>query len=136
MISDNKLYYSEEKWHEDNPEVSDRSLCMSTLWVYCFADQLLIWSRSSQESLKLHESQPWFHGRIAGGRNAAERLLHDFCKGRINECGTFLVRESNVFVRNYIISIWYSDQSHICCCFHIDFIILTKSLIKTNIMLK
>ncbi|XP_073671788.1 1-phosphatidylinositol 4,5-bisphosphate phosphodiesterase gamma-2 [Paramisgurnus dabryanus] len=84
VLSDNKLYYSEEKQHEDNPEVKDGS--------------------------DLHISEPWFHGRLAGGRHTAELLLHDFCERRNRIDGTFLVRESDTFVRNYSISIWSKSR--------------------------
>uniref|UniRef100_A0A8C2BC84 Phosphoinositide phospholipase C n=1 Tax=Cyprinus carpio TaxID=7962 RepID=A0A8C2BC84_CYPCA len=60
VISDNKLYYSEEK----------SFLCRIT----------------------------------------AEKLLHDFCKGRDGKDGTFLVRESKAFIRNYSISLWTSGR--------------------------
>ncbi|KAG1936965.1 1-phosphatidylinositol 4,5-bisphosphate phosphodiesterase gamma-2 [Pimephales promelas] len=80
VILDNKLYYSEEKWEEDSTkDGSDRYL-----------------------------SETWFHGRLAGGRRTAEKLLREFCKGRDGKDGTFLVRESDTFIRNYIISLWTS----------------------------
>ncbi|XP_067276341.1 1-phosphatidylinositol 4,5-bisphosphate phosphodiesterase gamma-2 [Pseudorasbora parva] len=78
VISDNKLYYSEEKREEEHPE----------------------------DSSDLHVSEPWFHWRLAEGRRTAEKLLHELCGGREGKDGTFLVRESSVFNRNYSISIW------------------------------
>ncbi|KAK9958816.1 hypothetical protein ABG768_010916 [Culter alburnus] len=78
IISDNKLYYSEEKKEEDSP----------------------------MDGSDLHLSEPWFHGRMAEGRITAEKLLHDFCKGRDGKDVTFLVRESDKFIRNYSISLW------------------------------
>uniref|UniRef100_A0A671KZN5 Phosphoinositide phospholipase C n=1 Tax=Sinocyclocheilus anshuiensis TaxID=1608454 RepID=A0A671KZN5_9TELE len=78
VISDNKLYYSEEKLEEDSPE--------------------------------LHLSEPWFHGPLAEGRITAEKLLRDFCKGRDEKDGTFLVRESETFIRIYNISLWTSER--------------------------
>ncbi|KTG40147.1 hypothetical protein cypCar_00012320, partial [Cyprinus carpio] len=82
VISDNKLYYSEEKLEEDYPE----------------------------DGSQLHLSEPWFHGELAEGRITAEKLLHDFCKGRDGKDGTFLVRESKAFIRNYSISLWTSGR--------------------------
>ncbi|XP_059421176.1 1-phosphatidylinositol 4,5-bisphosphate phosphodiesterase gamma-2 isoform X1 [Carassius carassius] len=82
VISDNKLYYSEEKLEEDSPE----------------------------DGSQLHLSEPWFHGQLAEGRIAAEKLLCDFCKGRDGKDGTFLVRESERFIRNYNISLWTSGR--------------------------
>ncbi|ROL43392.1 1-phosphatidylinositol 4,5-bisphosphate phosphodiesterase gamma-2 [Anabarilius grahami] len=78
VISDNKLYYSEEKKEEDSPT----------------------------DGSDLHLLEPWFHGRMAEGRITAEKLLHDFCRGRDGKDGTFLVRESDKFIRNYSISLW------------------------------
>ncbi|KAF4101228.1 1-phosphatidylinositol 4,5-bisphosphate phosphodiesterase gamma-2 [Onychostoma macrolepis] len=81
VISDNKLYYSEEKWEEDSPEDAE-----------------------------LHLSEPWFHGLLAEGRITAEKLLRDFCQGKNGKDGTFLVRESEKFIRNYSISLWTSGR--------------------------
>nr|XP_055030927.1 1-phosphatidylinositol 4,5-bisphosphate phosphodiesterase gamma-2-like isoform X2 [Misgurnus anguillicaudatus] len=82
VLSENKLYYSEEKQHEDNAE----------------------------DGSDWHISEPWFHGRMAGGGNTAELLLHDFCERRNRIDGTFLVRESEMFVRNYSIYIWAKSR--------------------------
>ncbi|XP_043120316.1 1-phosphatidylinositol 4,5-bisphosphate phosphodiesterase gamma-2 isoform X2 [Puntigrus tetrazona] len=82
VISDNKLYYSEEKWKEDSPE-SDS---------------------------ELHLSEPWFHGFLAEGRITAEKLLRDFCQGKNGKDGTFLVRESEKLIRNYNISLWTNGR--------------------------
>uniref|UniRef100_A0A671L5V3 Phosphoinositide phospholipase C n=1 Tax=Sinocyclocheilus anshuiensis TaxID=1608454 RepID=A0A671L5V3_9TELE len=82
VISDNKLYYSEEKLEEDSPE----------------------------DGSELHLSEPWFHGPLAEGRITAEKLLRDFCKGRDEKDGTFLVRESETFIRIYNISLWTSER--------------------------
>ncbi|XP_050991673.1 1-phosphatidylinositol 4,5-bisphosphate phosphodiesterase gamma-2 isoform X2 [Labeo rohita] len=82
VLSENKLYYSEEKWEEDSPE----------------------------EDSELHLSEPWFHGRLEGGRITAEKLLHDFCKGKNGKDGTFLVRESEKLIRIYSISLWTSGR--------------------------
>ncbi|KAL1257010.1 hypothetical protein QQF64_012555 [Cirrhinus molitorella] len=84
VLSDNKLYYSEEKWEEASPEIQDGS--------------------------ELHLSEPWFHGRLVGGRITAEKLLRDFCKGSNRKDGTFLVRESETFIRIYSISLWTSRK--------------------------
>ncbi|XDV29019.1 hypothetical protein PO909_032200 [Leuciscus waleckii] len=82
VILDNKLYYSEEKWEED----------------------------STKDGSDLYQSETWFHGRLAGGRTTAEKLLRDFCKGKDGKDGTFLVRESDTFIRTYSISLWTSGR--------------------------
>ncbi|KAK7151916.1 hypothetical protein R3I94_008299 [Phoxinus phoxinus] len=84
VILDNKLYYSEEKWEEDTDNTKDDS--------------------------DLYLSETWFHGRLAGGRRTAEKLLCDFCKGRDGIDGTFLVRESDTSIRNYSISLWTNGR--------------------------
>ncbi|XP_051513104.1 1-phosphatidylinositol 4,5-bisphosphate phosphodiesterase gamma-2 isoform X4 [Myxocyprinus asiaticus] len=91
VISDNKLYYSEEK-KQDNPE-------------------------NIQDIYESHLSEPWFHGRLVGGRLTAERLLRDFCEGSNRKDGTFLVRESDKFIRNYSISIWKMGRIQHCRIF-------------------
>jgi phosphatidylinositol phospholipase C, gamma-1 len=56
---------------------------------------------------ELHFSERWFHGRLAGGRNEAEELLR-----RYSELGdgTFLVRNSHIFIGDYSLSFWQVDN--------------------------
>lgn len=117
MISDNKLYYSEEKWEEDSPEVSDS---LSSRWSHFekFVTHFHLLMHTSfwniQNDSELHLSEPWFHGPLAEGRITAEKLLRDFCQGKNGKDGTFLVQESEKFIRNYRISLWYL----LCPAFH------------------
>jgi len=44
---------------------------------------------------ELHFDEKWFHGKLSGGRNQAEALLHKY--SHLGD-GTFLVRDSDTFV--------------------------------------
>ncbi|XP_051953316.1 1-phosphatidylinositol 4,5-bisphosphate phosphodiesterase gamma-2 [Xyrauchen texanus] len=94
VISDNKLYYSEEKKQDGPGNIQD---------IY--------------KHLESHLSEPWFHGRLVGGRQTAERLLRNFCEWSNTKDGTFLVRESDMFIRNYSISIWKMGRIQHCRIF-------------------
>lgn len=50
----------------------------------------------------------WFHGKLAGGRQIAERLLKDFS----GPDGSFLVRESDTFMGDYSLSFWYCYETN------------------------
>lgn len=60
---------------------------------------------------ELHFGENWFHGKLEGGRDEAERLLKSY--KHLGD-GTFLVRESATFVGDYSISFWRQDRPHHC----------------------
>lgn len=60
---------------------------------------------------ELHFGENWFHGKLEGGRDEAERLLKAY--KHLGD-GTFLVRESATFVGDYSISFWRMDRPHHC----------------------
>lgn len=60
---------------------------------------------------ELHFGENWFHGKLEGGRDEAERLLKAY--KHLGD-GTFLVRESATFVGDYSISFWRHDRPHHC----------------------
>lgn len=60
---------------------------------------------------ELHFGENWFHGKLEGGRDEAERLLKAY--KHLGD-GTFLVRESATFVGDYSISFWRQDRPHHC----------------------
>jgi len=118
VILDNKLYYSEEKWEEDSTKVREEDynncLCKNSQFHSRHFEKLfshklffVVVVGNIQDGSDRYLSETWFHGRLAGGRRTAEKLLREFCKGRDGKDGTFLVRESDTFIRNYIISLWY-----------------------------
>lgn len=53
-----------------------------------------------------HFTEPWFHGRMNEGRLMAEHLIQDFCAESGGRDGTFLVRESDRFVKDFTLSFW------------------------------
>jgi hypothetical protein len=54
-------------------------------------------------------SEAWFHGRRSEGRRTTERLLQEFCAVSGGRDGTFLVRESDIFVTDFTLSFWYAS---------------------------
>ncbi len=59
---------------------------------------------------ELHFSEKWFHGRLKGGRAAANDLIQQYAP-HLGE-GCFLVRESENFVGDFTISFWRSGRTH------------------------
>ncbi|XP_065139538.1 1-phosphatidylinositol 4,5-bisphosphate phosphodiesterase gamma-2-like [Paramisgurnus dabryanus] len=70
--------------------------------------------KSLQSSTELHQSEPWFHGRMSEGRQTAERLLQEYCAETGGVDGTFLVRESDTFVNDCTLSFWRSGRVQHC----------------------
>jgi phosphatidylinositol phospholipase C gamma-1 len=68
--------------------------------------------RSKKNEEELHFSEKWFHGRLKGGRNAANDLVQKYAS--VHGDGTFLVRESENFVGDYTISFWKNGKVHHC----------------------
>lgn len=66
---------------------------------YCSHGQVVI-------GVDTHRSEPWFHGRLAEGRQSAERLLQEYCAESGGRDGTFLVRESDTFLKDSTLSFW------------------------------
>lgn len=60
---------------------------------------------------ELHFGENWFHGKLEGGRQEAERLLETY---RHLGDGTFLVRESATFVGDYSLSFWRKSRCNHC----------------------
>ncbi|XP_017321040.1 1-phosphatidylinositol 4,5-bisphosphate phosphodiesterase gamma-2 [Ictalurus punctatus] len=89
VISKNRLYYAEEN---ESDEDFGKSL----------------------GSMDMHQSEPWFHGRLAEGRQSAERLLQEYCSESGGRDGTFLVRESDTFVTDCTLSFWRSGRVQHC----------------------
>jgi hypothetical protein len=65
---------------------------------------------------ELHHEEPWFHGKLEGGRHAAAALLEsavtDLPPERRN--GTFLVRESDTS-EGFVVSVWCEDPDQVRC---------------------
>jgi phosphatidylinositol phospholipase C gamma-1 len=59
---------------------------------------------------EMHYNEKWFHGKLAGGRQTAERLLKEFS----GPDGSFLVRESDTFMGDYSLSFWRKGRVNHC----------------------
>jgi len=70
-------------------------------------------SKEKKTEEELHFSENWFHGRLRGGRTAANELVLAHATGSGGD-GTFLVRESEAFVGDYTISFYKSGKVHHC----------------------
>ena len=57
-----------------------------------------------------HYREPWFHGRLVGGRVAAEEVL----KKHLDQDGTFLVRSSDSFKEEYSLSFVHNGRVQHC----------------------
>lgn len=75
------------------------------------SDTNMLRSKEMVVNDELHFSENWFHGKLEGGRDEAERLLQHY---RDLGDGTFLVRESATFVGDYSISFWRQNRPHHC----------------------
>ncbi|XP_072551841.1 1-phosphatidylinositol 4,5-bisphosphate phosphodiesterase gamma-2 [Salminus brasiliensis] len=89
VISENKLYYAEE--NETEEEIG-----------------------KALAGTDLHQSEPWFHGKLAEGRQSAERLLQEFCAESGGKDGTFLVRDSDTFRTDCTLSFWRNGRVQHC----------------------
>lgn len=78
---------------------------------------------------ELHFGENWFHGKLEGGRDEAERILKAY--KHLGD-GTFLVRESATFVGDYSISFWRKNRPHHCRIKSKHFNGLTKYYLVEN----
>lgn len=60
---------------------------------------------------ELHFGENWFHGKLKGGREEAERLLQEY--DHLGD-GTFLVRESVTFIGDYCLSFLRHGRPNHC----------------------
>uniref|UniRef100_A0A3B1IDT9 1-phosphatidylinositol 4,5-bisphosphate phosphodiesterase gamma n=1 Tax=Astyanax mexicanus TaxID=7994 RepID=A0A3B1IDT9_ASTMX len=67
-----------------------------------------------QSGTELHQSEPWFHGKLSEGRQTAERLLQEFCAESGGKDGTFLVRDSDTFRTDCTLSFWRTGRVQHC----------------------
>ncbi|KAL5466720.1 hypothetical protein EMCRGX_G030868 [Ephydatia muelleri] len=82
VLTEDKLYFTEQQEKEED-EGDKTETNTETL-----------------PSTEQHLKEKWFHGKLAGGRVAAEKLLTDYKD--VN--GAFLVRESTTFTGDYSLS--------------------------------
>ena len=62
----------------------------------------------AEKQKELHYGEAWFHGRLQGGRHAAEALLRQHLPVLDPSAreGVFLVRESETFLGEFSLSFW------------------------------
>ncbi|XP_002742254.1 1-phosphatidylinositol 4,5-bisphosphate phosphodiesterase gamma-1-like [Saccoglossus kowalevskii] len=95
VLTSNKIYYSEETETQNNQDDDDES------------------TNGQSEGLssdELHFSEKWFHGKLKQPRDTAEQLIVEYHEGD----GTFLVRESDTFKGDFILSFWAKDKVNHC----------------------
>lgn len=96
MLTQNKISYGEQPVVDGSDELESK-------------DEATVVDPEDNETQKeLHRSEAWFHGRLDGGRTAAEQLLQlhlpDLDASRRE--GFFLVRESDTFPGEFSLSFW------------------------------
>nr|XP_015223588.1 PREDICTED: 1-phosphatidylinositol 4,5-bisphosphate phosphodiesterase gamma-2 isoform X2 [Lepisosteus oculatus] len=88
-IAGDKLYYAEEYEEEED-------------------------AKKNVKKSELHFTEKWFHGKMREGRQTAERLLQEFCAESGGRDGTFLVRESDTFLKDFTLSFWRGGRVQHC----------------------
>ncbi len=101
MLTNDKMYYAEDHHNseEDEDNESERQDCLHQR------------DGNSTGTEELHFDEKWFHGKLSGGRNQAEALLHKY--SHLGD-GTFLVRDSDTFVGDYSLSFWRQGKVNHC----------------------
>uniref|UniRef100_A0A8C1Y9A6 1-phosphatidylinositol 4,5-bisphosphate phosphodiesterase gamma n=1 Tax=Cyprinus carpio TaxID=7962 RepID=A0A8C1Y9A6_CYPCA len=97
----------DEKWYKHYCVIENKTL-------YYAEESELQEEDSPQGGTDLHQSEPWFHGRMSEGRQTAERLLQEYCADSGGVDGTFLVRESDTYVNDCTLSFWRSGRVQHC----------------------
>ncbi|XP_019629361.1 PREDICTED: 1-phosphatidylinositol 4,5-bisphosphate phosphodiesterase gamma-1-like isoform X4 [Branchiostoma belcheri] len=63
---------------------------------------------------ELHFSEPWFYGKVPGGRKAADKMLREYVRTKSAPDGCFLVRDSDTFVGDFSLTFWKSGRPNHC----------------------
>ncbi|XP_043937724.1 1-phosphatidylinositol 4,5-bisphosphate phosphodiesterase gamma-2 isoform X2 [Protopterus annectens] len=100
----------DKKWNRHYCAVADDKLCYGEEIEQYGDDD----SQRDTKTSDLHFSEKWFHGKMPEGRQMAERLLQEYCAEYGGKDGTFLVRESDTFFRDYTLSFWRSGRVQHC----------------------
>jgi len=90
------VYASFTPWSGGNQLSFFLSLCGRGARYLCFALQDI-------PLTDRHHYEPWFHGRLPGGRDLADSLLQ---QNSWRGDATFLVRESDAFPGQHTLSFW------------------------------
>ncbi|GBN48823.1 1-phosphatidylinositol 4,5-bisphosphate phosphodiesterase gamma-1 [Araneus ventricosus] len=93
MLTQNKMYYTEVQSDEDEDNEDSNTH-----------------TKEDIPNEEIDFGEEWFHGKLPGGYNEAEELLHQYYLGE----GSFLVHESEIFVGDYSLSFWRQGTVHHC----------------------
>ncbi|GBO38740.1 1-phosphatidylinositol 4,5-bisphosphate phosphodiesterase gamma-1, partial [Araneus ventricosus] len=93
MLTQNKMYYTEVQSDEDEDNEDSNTH-----------------TKEDIPNEEIDFGEEWFHGKLPGGYNEAEELLHQYYLGE----GSFLVHESEIFVGDYSLSFWRQGIVHHC----------------------
>uniref|UniRef100_A0A8C2BCI2 Phosphoinositide phospholipase C n=1 Tax=Cyprinus carpio TaxID=7962 RepID=A0A8C2BCI2_CYPCA len=96
----------DERWYKHYCVIENKTLY--------YAEESELEEDVGKGCTELHQSEPWFHGRMSEGRQTAERLLQEYCADSGGVDGTFLVRESDTFVNDCTLSFWRSGRVQHC----------------------
>ncbi|EGD83199.1 phospholipase C gamma [Salpingoeca rosetta] len=97
VLTETKLFYA-EALDEEEEEVDDDD------------DDTDSATEGGTEADEPHFREPWFHGKLVGGRVAAEDVL----KKHLDDPGTFLVRPSDSFKEEYSLSFVHNGRVQHC----------------------
>ncbi|XP_071536476.1 1-phosphatidylinositol 4,5-bisphosphate phosphodiesterase gamma-1 isoform X2 [Panulirus ornatus] len=96
VLTQDRLYFTELQ-NEQEAETDDQASGLQT--------------PSDMNDSEQHLREPWYHGRLIGGRAQAEELLQQY--SHLGD-GTFLVRLSENFVGDHSLSFWNQGKASHC----------------------
>ncbi|KPP62739.1 hypothetical protein Z043_119057, partial [Scleropages formosus] len=108
-----KHYHIEKKGSIFVLDCSTEFTCLVDLVKYYRRNPLCCTTRLRypvSKALVLHYFEPWYHGRLSQGRITAERLLDEYYAKLGGREGIFLVRKSETFPENAVISVWLEGR--------------------------
>lgn len=98
VLTPTKISYSEQPVVDENEEAKEAEEEAAAAMP----------AEDAEKQKELHYGEAWFHGRLAGGRHAAEALLRQYLPmlDPSRREGVFLVRESETFLGEFSLSFW------------------------------
>uniref|UniRef100_A0A672PCB3 Phosphoinositide phospholipase C n=1 Tax=Sinocyclocheilus grahami TaxID=75366 RepID=A0A672PCB3_SINGR len=96
----------DERWYKHYCVIGNKTLY--------YAEENELEEDVGKGGTELHQSEPWFHGRMSEGRQTAERLLQEYCADSGGVDGTFLVRASGTYVNDCTLSFWRGGRVQHC----------------------
>lgn len=104
VLTPSKISYSEQPVVDENEEAKEEEDAAAA----AAASAALPTGEDAEKQKELHYGEAWFHGRLQGGRHAAEALLRQHLPVLDPSAreGVFLVRESETFLGEFSLSFW------------------------------